>query len=611
MAHPAQRRKQRDRPAPRPPRPSKDAWLNWAIGLLLALSVLTAYWQVRRFDFVNYDDPANVSQNSRVRAGLSAGGLQWAFTSVELGNWLPVTRISYLADRQWFELDAGAAHSVNLLFHLCASLLLFILFHRLTGSRWRSAFVAALFALHPLRVEAVAWISARKDVLSGFFWFAAMLAYAHHARQPSWRRYLLVAIVFCLALMAKPVAVTLPLVFLLIDFWPLRRTAVREKLPLFGLSAAACVAAYFAQARAGAVAPWDQLPLTGRLANAVLSYLEYIAQMFWPARLSVFYPTEPTPWWRTCAAALGLAAITLLALRWARSRPWFTVGWFWYLVTLLPMCGLIQVGAAAHADRYTYLPSVGLAMIVAWACAELVERYPRCKSFAAGLAAASCAAGVALTLAQTQYWENSMALFRHAIASTPGNWVAYNNLGAALRSQGETDEAIADFRQALAFRPGFPDALVNLCEAFNAKGDLDDGARYCREALAIDPMSAEAQGDLGSALGAMGRTAEAEPHFREALRLRPDDPKAYNNLGIALATQGKLDEAIDDFRVAVQLDSQYANAEFNLGAALANSGRPQEAMTHLSAALRLQPDNARVRQSLESVAAGLREGGGH
>jgi protein O-mannosyl-transferase len=610
MSHPTQRRKQKERPA-RPPRLSKDAWLNWAIGLLLALSILAAYGRVRHFDFVNYDDPANVSQNSRVRAGLSADGFKWAFTSGELGNWLPVTRISYLADRQWFELDPGAAHSVNLLLHLGAALLLFTLLNGLTGSRWRSALVAALFALHPLRVEAVAWISARKDVLSGFFWFAAMLAYVRYARQPSRRRYLLVAVVFCFALMSKPVAVTLPLVFLLIDFWPLRRTAVREKLPLFGLSVAACVATYIAQARAGAVAPWDELPLTDRLANAVLSYFEYIAQMFWPTRLSVFYPIGPITWWRVCVAALALAAITLLAIRWARPRPWFTVGWFWYLLTLLPMSGLIQVGAAAHADRYTYLPSVGLAIIVAWACAEIIERYPRSKPFAAGMAAASCAVCAALTFSQTQYWENSMALFRHAIGSTLGNWVAYNNLGAALRGQGETDEAIASFRQALAFRPGFPDALVNLCEAFNAKGELDNGARYCREALAIDPVSAEAQGDLGSALGGMGRTAEAEPHFREALRLRPDDPKAYNNLGIALATQGQLDEAIDDFRAAVRLDSAYANAEFNLGAALANSGRPQEAITHLSTALRLQPNDARARQSLESVAARLREGGGH
>jgi Flp pilus assembly protein TadD len=609
MAYPTQRRKRKERPAP-PPRLSKDAWLNWAIGLLLALSILAAYGQVRHFDFVNYDDPANISQNSHVRAGLSADGFKWAFTSGDLGNWLPVTRISYLADRQWFELDPGAAHSVNVFFQICSSLLLFILLHRLTGSRWRSALVAALFALHPLRVEAVAWISARKDVLSGFFWFAAMLAYVRYARQPSWRGYSLVAVMFCLALMSKPVAVTLPLIFLLIDFWPLRRTAMREKLPLFGLSAAACLAAYFAQARAGAVARWDALPLTGRLANAVLSYFEYIAQMFWPARLSVFYPIGAIPWWRVCAAASVLAAITTLAVRWARPRPWFTVGWLWYLITLLPMCGLIQVGAAAHADRYTYLPSVGLAIIVAWAGAEIVGRYPRSKPFAAAAGAATCALCGALAFGQTHYWENSMVLFRHAIASTPGNWVAYNNLGAALRSQGETDEAIASFRQALAFRPGFPDARVNLCEAFNAKGELDNGARYCREALAIDPMSAEAQGDLGSALGGMGRPAEAEPHFREALRLRQDDPKAYNNLGIALATQGRLDEAIDDFRAAVRLDPQYGNAEFNLGAALANSGRPQEAMTHLSAALRLQPDNPRVRQSFESVAARLRQGGG-
>ncbi len=599
--------------------PQKSAWPDAVIYIILAVSTVCAYAQVRGFDFVNYDDPPHVSLNSHVRAGLSPKGLEWALTSVEFGNWFPVTRLSYLIDREWFGLDPGAAHLVNLFFHAGNALLLLGLIQILTGSRWRPALVAGLFALHPLRVEPVAWISARKDVLSGFFWFAALLAYTRYVRRPSLGRYLPVAGAFCLGLMSKPIVVTLPVVLLAIDFWPLRRVewnvksvrvVVREKVPLFALSAASCLVTYLAQSRGGAIASWEALPFAQRLANAAVSYATYITQTFWPTGLAVFYPMAPVPWTYVCASLMILLAVTALAVRWAAVRPWFAMGWFWYLITLLPAAGLIQVGAAAHADRYTYLPSVGIGIIVAWACAEIAERRPRARPIVAGLAAAGCAACLVLTVRQTQYWANSVTLFQRATQVTAGNWVAYNNLGAALRTQGETDEGIANFRQALAFRPGFVDALVNLCEAYNSQGHFGEGALSCREALAINPESPEAHGDLGGALGAMGQTADAIPHFLEALRLRPDDPKAYNNLGIALATQGRLGEAIDDFQTAVRLDPGYANAEFNLGAALANSGRLQDAVTHLSTALRIHPDDQRARQTLTSVSARLQQEGG-
>jgi tetratricopeptide (TPR) repeat protein len=329
--------------------------------------------------------------------------------------------------------------------------------------------------------------------------------------------------------------------------------------------------------------------------------------MFWPTRLAAFYPyAQELPAWQVGAAALALLAITLVALRWLRRRPWFAVGWFWYLGTLVPVIGLVQVGAASHADRYTYLPAVGLSIMLAWGAAELAERWPSAKPAIAGLAAASCAACLCLAWFQVQYWENSITLFRHAIQVTSGNYVAYNNLGSALKSEGRIDEAIADFERAVEMRGRFTDALINLGDAYQAQGRFEEGARYSSAALSIDPASVEAHVNLGTALGGLGRAGEAEGQFRQAVQLRADDPKAHNDLGLALASQGKVSEALEEFTAAVRLDPEYASAQFNLGAALANSGRLEEAVEHFSEALRIQPDFRRARESLEAVSARLR-----
>lgn len=575
------------------------------------LATFAVYAQVRHFDFV-YDDPLYVSQDPHVRDGLSAKGLTWALTSGDAGNWFPVTRISYLIDYQLFGLDAGMLHLTNLLFHGLNTLLLFALLRRLTGSRWRSAFVAAMFAWHPLHVESVAWITERKDVLSGFFWFAALLAYVHFVRRRSLGRYLLVVALFCLGLMSKPVVVTLPLVLILLDVWPLGRIreagAIWEKTPLLALSIAASVMTYVVQSGAGAVGSLESLPLAKRLGNASLSYILYGRKTFWPTGLAAFYPYPAELLaWQVIAATFVLLAITGVALLWLRRRPWFATGWFWYLVTLVPMIGLVQVGAASHADRYMYISAVGLWIMLAWGGAELAERWPRAKPVIGSLAAASCAACLCLTWFQAQYWENTITLFRHAIQVTDGNWVAYNDLGAALRNQGQTDEAIADFSRALEIRSGYLDALVNRSEAYNAERRHDEAARDSQAALSLNPASVEAQITLGSALGAMGRFGEAELHFREAVRMRADDPVAHNDLGIALASQGKVSLALEEFAAAVRLKPDYANAQLNLGAALANSGRLKEAVPHLSEAVRLQPDSRKAQESLESVSARLRE----
>ena len=639
--------KVRPKPAARKPAPTKagSIWPGLGICLVLLLATLAVYGQVRHYDFVDYDDPDLVSQNAHIRAGVSPQGVEWALTSGDSANWFPVTRLSYLIDYQLFGLDAGMLHVTSVLFHVLTTLLVFALFRRTTGSLWPGAWVAALFALHPLHVEAVAWIAARKDVVSGFFWFLALAAYVHYARRPSLGRYLLVAAPFCLGLMAKPMVVTLPLAMLLLDVWPLGRIPLGgvpldhnapghipegrtppaaslkaappptrgpgilwEKAPLVAISIASSVVTYLVQSGAGAVGSLDSVPPARRLGNALVSYIVYIVKVLWPTRLAAFYPyPQELPAWQVGAAALALLAVTLVALRWLRRRPWFAVGWFWYLGTLVPVIGLVQVGAASHADRYTYLPAVGLWIMVAWGAAELAERWPRAKPAIAGLGAASCAACLCVTWFQVQYWENSIALFSHALQVTSGNYVAYNNLGSALKNEGQIDEAIADFERAVEIRGGFTDALINLGDAYQAQGRFEEGARYSSAALSINPASVEAHVNLGTALGALGRAAEAEAQFRQAVQLRPDDPKAHNDLGLALASQGKAGEALEEFTAAVRLDPEYANAQFNLGAALANSGRLQEAVAHFSEALRIQPDFRRARESLESVTARLRE----
>jgi tetratricopeptide (TPR) repeat protein len=600
------------------PQAARSVWPDLGICLILLLATLAVYGQVRHFDFLNYDDPGQVSQNVHVRDGLTPEGLAWVLTSGEDGNWFPVTRISYLIDYQLSGLDAGMFHLTNLLFHALTTLLVFALFRRTTGSRWGSAFVAFMFALHPLHVQSVAWITERKGVLSGLFWFAALLAYVHYVRRPCVRRYLLVVALFCLALMAKAVVVTLPLALLLLDIWPLRRISLDakpkagvlwEKAPLLALSFGFTAAGYVLQGQLGALDSSDSLSLAQRLGNAFNSYLVYILQMFWPTRLAAFYPYDRgLPAWQVGAAALTLLAITFVALRWLRRRPWFAVGWFWYLGTLVPMIGLVQVGAPSHADRYTYIPEVGLWIILAWGAAELVARWPRAKPAVAGLATAGCAACLCLTWFEVRHWENTITLFRRAIQVTSRNWVAYNNLGYALRSQGQIDEAIANFHRALEIRGGYVE-LTNLGDAYQAQGRYEEAARYSSAALAINPASAEAHLNLGVALAGLGRASEAEAQFRQAVRLRPEDAHAHNDLGIALSSQGRASEALEEFTTAVRLNPEYANAQFDLGAALANSGRLREAVAHFSEALRIQPGFRRAREGLESVSARLRESG--
>ena len=577
------------KPRAKPPAPPQKppAFAGWRLNLLIYLSLLVAtfavYAQVRHFDFVNYDDPDYTTGNVHVRQGLTVQGLEWALTSRDAANWFPVTWISHMLDCQFFGFESGWHHLHNVLLHALAAILLCMFLGRATGTRWRSALVAFIFALHPLHVESVAWVAERKDVLSACFWFLTLWAYVRYTERPGWGRYLAVASSLCLGLMAKPMLVTLPFVLLLLDYWPLARLrqlgrkAIWEKLPLLGLSGAAAAITYLVQEHAGAV---KALPLETRLANAMLSCALYILKTFWPSRLAVFYPyPRDFAFLPLLAAGFLLAAVTAGVIVLRRRAPYLLTGWGWFAITLLPVIGLVQVGGQARADRYMYIPMVGLLIMLVWGAAEILERW-QAKVLAVPLVAAACLACAVLTWIQVGYWRNSETLFRHALAVTEDNSVANHNLGSYLMAS-----------------PG------RLSEAFP----------YLETAVRIDPDSAPAHTDLGSALARSGRLPEAIAQFQEAILLAPDAPIPHNNLGSALTEAGRLPEAIAEFQTALRLDPNYEEARRNLaaaqsggsaethasrGIALLKAGDASGAIVELEAALRIDPNDADAENNL-------------
>jgi tetratricopeptide (TPR) repeat protein len=562
------------------PGPRRDLW----ICAILFLATFAVYFQVRHHEFILYDDPDYVTDNLHVRGGLTPEGVAWAFTTGHAGNWFPLTWMSHMVDCQIFGVDSGAHHLINVLFHALAALLLFAVLRRMTGAVWRSAFVAFLFSLHPLHVESVAWIAERKDVLSAFLWFLTIWAYLGYVKRPGRGRYLMVMVVFSLGLMAKSMVVTLPIVLLLLDLWPLQRIAfggqplpngrgsvgriLLEKVPMLALSLGVAVVTYVVQRRGHAVMPLDLIPLSQRLANALVSYVAYVADMLWPARLAVFYPFPlHVPLWQPVAAGLAVLAVSILALRSIERRPYLAVGWFWYLVTLTPVIGLVQVGSQARADRYTYIPTVGLSIALAWGAAEFVRSRPRLRTAMAAAAVASCLACAALTWRQAGFWQDTISLFRHSLSVTSGNFLGYNILGVALRDRGRLEEAITSYREALKIHPQFEEALVNLSRALSEQGRADEALTHVAAAAQIKPDDVEAQYNLGTELADRGRFAEAVEALQIAVRLKPDYAKAHANLGSALANLGRLDEAIAQFNEALRIDPGLADVRKNLEAA--------------------------------------------
>ena len=565
--------------------------------LFVCFGLVAATWavfgQTLAHDFVNFDDHVYVYENPLVTRGLSTEGIIDAFTHTHARNWHPLTTVSHMLDCQLYGLNAGGHHFTNVILHTISVLLLFLMLKQMTGGLWQSGFVAVLFAIHPLHVESVAWIAERKDVLSAVFFMLTLAAYTRYARAPSAPRYLLVALFFACGLMSKPMLVTLPFVLLLLDYWPLCRIGgqksevasrlrrlITEKIPLFALSALSCIATLFAQ-RQGPSAI-DQLPFLWRLNNTFVSYVTYVWQMLWPARLAVFYPhpNDRHPLLEVTAAIAFLVGISLLAIYLRRTKPYLVTGWFWYLGMLVPVIGLVQVGEQAHADRYTYLPQIGLYIMIAWTVGDLLlKSTPRVRRALVGVAAALVIVSVGVrAFGQASYWKNSEMLWNHSLAVTGDNDVAHNNLGFLFLRRGELDNAISQFRAALNIR------------SRNAETHYSLGAALI-------------QNNLGNALARKQLWDEAIDHLQEAVRLRPDYADAYFNLGSVLFQQGRIDQAIAQWQKALAIRPTDAEAHRSLASALRKEGKLKEAIAEYEQALNVVPEDSVALNNLAWILA--------
>jgi protein O-mannosyl-transferase len=606
---------------------------------LLSAATLATFWPLTGHDFINYDDAAYVYQNPQVLKGLSPASMAWAFRAKCVGNWHPVTMLSHMADVQLFGVKPGWHHFTSLVFHVANTVLLFLVLQRMTRQAWPSAFVAGLFALHPFHVESVAWLAERKDVLSGFFFMLTLLAYCRNAEGRMKKAetsspgdgtrfafhvspyYLLCLLFFALGLMSKPMLVTVPFVLLLLDYWPLGRvrnaecgvrsggepstqaeatklqppvsslpSLLLEKLPFFALAAASCVLTVWAQSDSSAVVPLKVLSLPTRAGNALVAYWTYLEKTFWPADLALFYPMRsqlrPTA---VVVAAAALLGITFGAVAVARRRPHLPVGWFWFVGMLVPVIGLVQVGWQQMADRYTYLPLIGIFIMLAWQARERLRewRVPR----AAGAVAAmvvlfACAAA---TRTQVGYWKNSESLFGHALKATKGNYVAHSAYGRALYKRGQVAEAISNYEAAIALEPQLGPAHYNLGEALIAQGRFEEAAAHLSQALRLRVKPVAVHVQLGIAQASQGKLKEAAESFAEALRYDAKDAVAQFNLGLTLTLLNQHQEAAEHLREALRLKPGYTEAHMPLADTCLKIGRPEEAIAQYREVIRLQP----------------------
>jgi tetratricopeptide (TPR) repeat protein len=558
------------------------------ISLALVIATVMVYLPVRHNGFVNLDDNVFVTENPNIQSGLTWPSVRWAFTADltrddrNADYWRPVSYLSHELDVTLFGLRPAGHHLMNVGIHAAAAVALFLVLHSMTNAPWRCAFVAALFALHPLRVESVAWVTERKDVLSGLLFMLTLGAYVRHVRRPfSAPRYLAVLVLFALALMAKPMVVTLPFVLLLLDYWPLGRTRwaaavvgqnataslsqlLKEKIPFFALAVMSSAVTSWGQRKAGAM-DLIKVPLGMRTANALISYVDYIGKMFWPTRLAVFYPLyQGLPSAAVLGAGIGLVGVTATVIWAARRSPWLVTGWFWYLGMLVPVIGLVQGAGEAMADRFAYIPLVGLFIMIIWSVPSRAMEPQVSRVIACVVAMALLAVFGALSKIQVGYWKDSETLFRHALDVTRDNWLAHCNLARASERAGRIEDAISHYGQAVKIRPEFPEAHVS----------------------------------LGVALWQVGRVQEAVEHFEQALRLKPDDAAAHNNLGLVLCQAGEVQKGIGHYEQALRIDPNYVEAEYNSGSALLQEGKFEDAISHYERVLRLKPDYAEAHAAL-------------
>jgi len=665
-----------------------------ALCLLIAGITFLAYLPVKDNGFINYDDEEYVTANKNVQGGLTFRNLQWAFAAMEVGNWHPLTWLSHMVDYDLFGPSPAGHHLTSLLLHIFNSLLLFLVLNRMTHALWRSALAAALFALHPLHVESVAWVAERKDVLCALFCILSMGAYALYAERPGFARYGLIFLTLALALMAKPMAVTLPFVFLLLDYWPLRRyqpprlpvetseksigskpalvqkkakrkksetssserslssrqnlrtpaTVLRllviEKIPLFTLTALCSVLTYIAQQKSGTVAALQTYTLVDRLQNAVLSYVRYIVKIFYPVDLSCFYPYVAHQFWQIAGSALLLTAVVLLVVRFRDRFPHLFVGWFWYLGTLVPVIGIVKVGLQSMADRYTYLPSIGLFVLIVWGVHDLTRKMRRQAAVLGTLAAVVLVLFSAATWNQARQWEDDLTLYRHALKVDADNQVAHFGLGLYYSRQGDLDRAFHHYTEAIRIMPTQPDYLNNIAGILNRLGRPEEAAACYRKAIALQDNNALPHFNYAYLLACQGKFDEAVPHFQRVLALNPDDMVACIMLADVLSGQRKLDEALQyysralqmdpnrgdinfamgkilalqgkngeaavRFRRVIQLDFAHVQAHEALGEILLSEGRIDEAVAHFQEVLRIKPDNPKARKLLSDAIAGKR-----
>jgi tetratricopeptide (TPR) repeat protein len=614
----------------------QTGFVIFSIYIALALSTVLVFRQVGKFDFVNYDDTDYVSENQHVLNGLTSDGVRWAFTTGHAYFWHPLTWLSLMLDCQLFGPDPGWIHLVSVFLHLANTLLVFAVLKKMTGSIWPSAFVAAAFAIHPMHVESVVWISERKDVLSTFFFLLTLASYAGYVKRPSVFRYFATLTIFAVGLMAKPMLVTLPFLLLLLDYWPLNRfeapgpvkisgrqthestTApgrhaalcriIIEKIPFLVFSAVFSVITFLTQQAGGVIVDIKTIPLKLRAGNVFFSYAAYIGKMFWPKNLAAHYPFEAVgaiPLGQFVLYALLLVSVSLLVLRFWRTRRYLLVGWFWFVGTLIPVIGLVKFTVTSYADRFTYIPYIGLFIMIAWGLPELLSKLPYRKAvLGISMMIVLMAFGIC-SHRQVSFWNNSISLFSHALEVTQNNYLAYNNLGAAYETLGRYQDAIDAYKQAIGIKPDYADACYNLGIAYGNLGRYQEAIEAYRQAIGIKPDNADAYNNLGVAYYSLGRYQEAIEVFKQAIRIKPDNADAYNNLGAAYGRLGRYQEAIEAYKQAIGIKPDNADAHNNIGTAYYNLGRYQEAMEAYKQAIRIKADFADAHNNLGAAYGSL------
>jgi tetratricopeptide (TPR) repeat protein len=607
-------------------------WQTPAVCLFLLLAVLAVFGQTAWFGFVNYDDELYVYENPVVAKGLSWNGALWALSFGHIGHWHPLTWLTHMADCQVYGLWPGGHHLTNVALHAATTVLLFLVLRAMTGALWRSGFVAAVFAVHPLRAESVAWVAERKDVLSGMFFMLTLWAYVKYVRQPSRGRYAAVAVWFALGLLSKNMLVTLPFLLLLLDWWPLGRMEgkhppwlklwrtgiaesaeqgnpgvpflglVKEKIPLFLLSIGSCVATVMVPEKLGGL---DRVPAVERVGNALVSYVIYLRQMVCPTGLASPYPLAPhgPGIWKVCLAFAVLAAATAGTVACRKRRPYLAAGWLWFAGMLVPVIGIVQISYYAHADRYMYLPGIGLALAGTWAVGDWSAGWKHRRLILGGLMVAVIGVLMVCCQIQTSYWRDNETLWTRVLACTSGNSIAHNNMGNTLYAKGELDGAIRHYKESLKIDPDYTDARNNLGIALFAKGDKEGAIAQYRKALESRPDYFEAHYNLGIALFSTGESDQAIEQYRKGLASRPDYAAIRNNLGVALFGKADLDGAIEQYRKALESDPDYAEARNNLGYALFVKGDTEEAIAQYRKALANKPDYAKALNGLGNALA--------